>query len=272
MVIHTFAGDDWRSVADHFRRLGLIGPTGRLCGAIVGPAATEAERPSLRARSDHARRLWEEAVPLGGTLSERHCRRRSIDGPPSDALRHHPGVASAVYMDTGTRRPALLAAIRTAEGELCGVELTYLAPNGDRARLATPRKTIGGRPAGAAVRLDPAGPRMVVGEGVFTTLSAGRRFGRPAWALLSVRNLVRWRAPPGVEDVLVAADRGAVGECGARRLVAALRSAGLRAAAVAPPAPYADWNDAAVAGVLQGKGGRGGVGKADGWSEPPAQE
>jgi hypothetical protein len=268
VVINTFAGEDWRQVADHLRKLGLIGWSGRLLDGRALGDVPRADLPSARTRIACARRLWKEARAPSGTLSEVHCRRRGIEGPLSGTVRHHPAVAAAVYQDAGVRRPALVAAIRSAEGELCGVEVTYLAPNGDRARLATPRKTIGACPAGAAVRLDPCAPRMLVGEGVFTALSAGRRFGRPAWALLSVRNLSRWRPPVGVADVLVAGDRGAVGEAATEELVAALRRGGLTAAGRLPPAPFPDWNDVARAQRMEGEEGREGVGAADGWSGP----
>ncbi|WP_372784589.1 toprim domain-containing protein [Phenylobacterium sp.] len=272
VVINTFAGEDWRQVADQLRKLGLIGPSGRLLDGQSVAALPEIERPSPRVRVACARQLWEDSRPLSGTLSERHCGLRGADGTRSDALRHHVAVPAAVYRGAGIRRPALIAAIQTADGELCGVEVTYLAPNGERARMATPRKTVGACPAGAAVRLDPCGPRMLVGEGVFTTLSAGRRFRRPAWALLSVRNMVRWRPPLGVADVLVAGDRGAVGEAATEALVGELKRVGFGAFGRLPPAPFADWNDAVRGEGLEGEEGLGGVGAADGWSGSPKPE
>ena len=55
----------------------------------------------------------------------------------------------------GPTRPALLAGVLSADGELVGVEVTYLAPNGRRAEdLRLSRKTVGTAPAGCAVRLD----------------------------------------------------------------------------------------------------------------------
>ena len=268
VVINTFAGEDWRQVAHHLRKLGLIGPAGQLLDHRSAGAPAAVERPNPLARVGCARQLWDDARPLPGTLSERHCRGRGVVGALSAALRHHPAVPAAVYQAAGVRRPALVAAIRAVDGELCGVEVTYLAPNGERARMRTPRKTVGACPAGAAVRLDPCGPSLLVGEGVFTTLSAGRRFGRPAWALLSVRNLVRWRPPPGVADVLVAGDRGAVGEAAMDALVGELKSQGVSAAGRLPPTPFADWNDADQGGGLEGEEGREGAGVADGWSGP----
>ena len=66
--------------------------------------------------------------------------------------------------------------------------------------------------------LSPAAAEMVVGEGVFTTLSAIDRFRLPGWALMSANNLAAWTPPPEVRRVLIAADRGAVGEGAAARL------------------------------------------------------
>jgi hypothetical protein len=168
----------------------------------------------------------------------------------------------AAYRETGYRRAALLAGIRAPDGELTAVEITYLASNGRRAEdLRLSRKTIGVVPAGSAVRLDPAAARMLVGEGVATTLCASTRFGLPAWALLSTRNLRAWTPPAGVRAVLIAGDRGADGEAAAAHLRQRLASQGLRAWVALPPAGCGDWNDwaaqrraAADASAREGEG------------------
>ena len=263
VIVHCFAGDDWRDVLADLRARGLVDAAGGLTGGAGIPRPL-AEPPNRAASRAIALSLWAEAGPTAGTLSARHAQLRGVPRPLPDALRHHGGVSAAVYAGAGPRRPALLAAIRDAAGGLCGVEVTYLAPNGLRARLATPRKTVGGCPAGAAVRLGPAAPRLLVGEGVFTCLSAARVFRLPAWALLSTRNLRAWRAPEGVRAVLIAADRGADGERAARTLAGRLRAAGVAVEIRWPPAPHGDWNEAAggMAGAEDGEragpGGRGG--------------
>jgi len=269
VVVHCFAGDDWRRVLADLRDLGLVDADGRLVGA-AGAAGARSEPPARAARTRIARQLWSEARPLGGTLSARHLRLRGVGGLLPEDLRHHPGVTTAVYAGRGVRRPALLAAIRDPEGDLQGVEVTYLAPGGDRATVRTPRKTIGGCPAGSAVRLAPCGPHLLVGEGIFTCLSAARAFGLPAWALLSTRNLRSWRPPSAVGSVLIAADRGADGERSARILASALRGEGVDVALRWPPARFGDWNDAEAASREEEEG-RGRAGAADGWSGPPAR-
>lgn len=243
VIVHSFAGDDWRAVLDNLFERGLVDRDGRLIGAGVVSAASG---PSARARRAIAQGLWAEGRPVMRTLSETHLRRRGVMSA-SAALRHHPGVPAAVYAGRGLRRPALLAAIMAPTGELTGVEVTYLAPNGERARMSLARKTIGVRAPSAAVRLDPSAPRMLVGEGVATCLSAAARFGLPAWALLSTGNLRAWRPPRGVEFVVIAADRGRDGEQSALVLAAALRARGVRGAVRWPPAPFGDWNEAWVA-------------------------
>lgn len=267
VVVHCFAGDDWRDVLGDLVARGLVDDDGRVTAGTddrVPPAPNRSER--LRT----ARELWAAGRALPATLSECHLRLRGVPELPPD-LRHHHGVAAAVYAAEGPRRPALLAAIREpAQGALAGVEVTYLAASGERARLRLPRKTVGLCPTGAAVRLAPAAPEMLVGEGVFTCLSAARRFGLPAWALLSAQNLRGWRAPPGVRFVMIAADRGRVGEAAAEILASRLRGQRVAVAVRSPPAPFGDWNEAAVAGG-EGEEGLRRAGAEDGRSGPPAR-
>jgi phage/plasmid primase-like uncharacterized protein len=146
------------------------------------------------------------------------------------------------------KRPALLAAIRAADGAFCAIEITYLTPQGRRAQdLRLPRKTIGVAPGGCAIRLDAPEPEMLVGEGLFTTLSASERFGLPAWALMSARNLRAWSPPQGVRAVLIAADLGQAGEAAAEQLRARLATAGVAVSVALPPPPWGDWNDCLAA-------------------------
>src|SRR5581483_11481598 len=110
-----------------------------------------------------------------------------------------------------------------------------------------PRKTVGRRPAGSAVRLASPQPELLVGEGVFTALSAGRCFGLPAWALMSAANLAAWVPPEGTRRVVVAADRDRAGARAAWTLRRRLRRAGVRCGLRWPTAPHADWNEALLA-------------------------
>jgi hypothetical protein len=252
VVVHTFNGTDWRAVLADLRARGLVDAVGAPAGGggLGGDARGDPSRP---ARLAAARRLWREARAIDGTLSARHARLRGIARALPDALRHHPAAPLAVYTPCRHARPALVAAIIGPGGELQAVELTYLAANGGRAiGLRLPRKTVGLVPPGSAVRLDPPGVELLVGEGVFTTLSASALFGLPGWALTSTRNLRAWSPPDGVRRVLIAADRGRDGERSAEILRGRLARAGLTAAVRLPPPPHGDWNEAAQAGRVVG--------------------
>lgn len=248
VVAHSFAGDDWRAVLDDLRARGLIdgdhrpsNGASRVRGFPTMPAAS--------ARVAAAAALWSEARPIPGTAAERHLLARGVGRSVCAGLRFHPAAPQGVYRGRGPRRPALVAAIHDPNGRLAGVELTYLTWRGGLADLAIPRKTIGRRPPGAAVRLDPAGDELLVGEGVFTCLSASEALGLPAWALLAVGNLRAWSPPPGVRRVTIAADRGRAGLAGARVLAGRLRALGLGVQIRPPPRGHDDWNDWARAQV-----------------------
>ena len=248
VVVHTFGDGDWKAVLDFLRDQQLIDEANAPLDGPGRPVGARPARPiaSRLERRDAALRLWDAGRPISKTLSERHCRLRGVERPlpGPDILRHNSEAAVSAYRGQGYRRPALLAAIQDAAGAFTAVEVTYLAGNGGRASdLRLPRKTVGPAPGGCAVRLDPADAEMLVGEGVFTTLSATEWFGLPGWALLSTRNLRAWSPPEGVRSVLIAADRGKDGEASAGQLHGRLVQAGVAASIALPPAPWGDWNE-----------------------------
>jgi len=248
VVVHTFGDGDWKGVLDHLREHQLIDAANAPLG---GPGLPIGLRPGRevvppRERLEAALRLWDGARSIERTVSAQHCRLRGITRrlPGPEALRHCADTPVSIYRQGRQRRPALLAGIQDADGRYTAVEITYLAPNGQRALdLRLPRKTVGAAPGGCAVRLDPAAEEMLVGEGVFTTLSASAWFGLPGWALLSTRNLRVWSPPAGVRSVLIAADRGKDGEASAARLEARLIAGGVAASVALPPGPWGDWNE-----------------------------
>lgn len=259
VVIHTFGATDWREVRDDLRRRGLVDRCGRLLGGVTSPDVLVIDHPQRRAV---AGALWQDGIrPVRSGVVARHLTARGVTWRADlDDLLEHPRAPFSVYAPGRRNGRAMMAGIRAPSGDLTAVELTYLSPNGLAATgLRVPRKTVGQAPPGSAVRLCAAAARMLVGEGVVTTLSAMMRLDLPGWALLSAGNLSQWRAPDGVAAVVIAGDRGAAGERAATRLAKRLEGDGVEATLAFPPAPWGDWNEA-----LQGDqaGGREGNGRA----------
>lgn len=248
VIIHSFGSTPWTEVADALREKGLIDANNRLTGAGAAASGYHAERRNSVDRQDAASRIWELGRPAAGTLTERHARlrkiRRPLPGP--ETLRHVFAAPISAYTGKGRTKPALVVAIRDTSARLAGIEITYLDPNGRRAAgLRLSRKMIGSIPPGSAVRLDDPAPEMLVGEGLFTTLSATERFQLPGWALMSTALMRTWTPPPGVKRLLIAADHGPDGVRSATMLRERAIAAGVSADTVFPDNPEHDWNDAA---------------------------
>ena len=251
VVVSCFGAGDWKEALGHLRDLGLIDRDNRPTGSglpILGPLPLVV--PSHE-KTAAAKFIWEAGRDMSRTLAENHLRFRHITGdlPGAGVARFSQAVPLSAYRTEPwiATRPALLVAIRDSGDAFTGVEVTYLSPNGRRAdELRLPRKHIGRVPAGCAVRIDPVAAHMLVAEGFVTALSARARFGLPAWALLSTRNLRAWSVPPGVRSVLIAGDNGADGHRSASMLAERLEAEGLRTRLAFPDERYGDWNDAAA--------------------------
>lgn len=257
VIIHGFGAADWREMRDLLRASGFIDDAGRLTGA--GRAGPSAPKPDQRIRSETARRLWDGGIALtSADPASRHMRRRAVVGDlNASGLRYHPFAPISVYREGSRSRPALVARISDADDWLTAVELTYLEPNGRvAAGLALTRKTVGVVPPGAAVRLSPVAAEMLVGEGVVTTLSAIDRFQLPGWALMSANNLAVWTPPPEVRRLVIAADRGSVGQGAAWRLRRSLARTGINVRMLWPEPPFGDWNEVACAAREREERGR----------------
>ncbi len=248
VVIHGFGRSDWRTIRDQLHDRGFIDDAGRLTGGR--PAGPSIAKPDPRLRLQTASDLWAGCRRIDSDdAADRYlCLRAVQDFGDVMNLGFHPEAPVSVYRPRGRGRPAFVARVSDAEDRLTAVELTYLDRNGRLASgLRLMRKTVGRVPAGAAVRLAPVAEEMLVGEGVVTTLCAMDRFQLPGWALMAANNLAAWTPPEAVRRVLIAADRGAVGEGAAARLRRRLALVGLEVRILCPDPPFGDWNEVAVA-------------------------
>lgn len=204
-------------------------------------------RPAPRGSVEAARRLWAMARPVPHTLAARYLEKRGItDISDAPALRYlercwyRPDRDDAP--DTPEEWPALIAAVRSVDGELSGVQRTWLDPSGDgKAPIATPRRAIG-RLLGNGVWFGRPRTALAVGEGIETILSLRQPWpSMPMVAGLSANHLAALTLPPALERLYVAQDNDAAGGAALATLTARARGIG---ATVIPLRPVrGDFND-----------------------------
>jgi len=227
---------DFRDVADEARRfLSLPG------------AEPRRTRPATAGSAEAAGRLFAMGRPIGGTLAETYLRERRItDLGEASALRFHPRCwyRPDPGSPDGARDtwPALLASVTDGDGEMTGVQRTYLDPSGRmKAPVATPRRAMG-HLLGNAVRLGVVHDVMAAGEGIETVLSLRNTLPfLPLAAALSAGHLAALLFPPGLRRLYLIRDNDPAGHRAAEKLMARAQAAGIEALVLAPT--RGDWND-----------------------------
>jgi putative DNA primase/helicase len=191
--------------------------------------------------------IWESSAPLVGSPAEDYLRSRipilEIPGPllREDALR---------WCDRDPIRGAvgsMVALMTGPTGHPVGIHRTFL--NSDGKSVA--KGFLGGRGV-LGLYPEAAMPnRLLVGEGIETTISASLLFEVPAIAVLSAGALARFPVVPDVSELVVAADNDvpappatvgvgqrAMAQCRDRWL-----EAGRSVTTRVPKAPGTDFND-----------------------------
>jgi hypothetical protein len=149
----------------------------------------------------------------------------------------------------------MVAAVRTGGGRFIGAHVTYLRRDGSGKADVTPPRKMVGIVAGGHIPLI-AGSRLVVAEGIESTLSAWDAattlaetgHGLGAVAGLSAGGVAGLEWPPGTAALVIAPDRDAsgVGEHAAQALARRAHAAGLGVAFLRPPEGFGDWNALAI--------------------------
>ncbi len=177
--------------------------------------------PAASGSSEAARRLFRAGRPVPGTPAEAYLRARGITGRLDwPALRYHPSV---YYRETDHPPleiwPALLAAVTDIDGNITGIQRTWLDPRRpDKAPLADPRRALG-HLLGNGVRFGKAADIFATGEGVETMLAFKSVLpALPVVAGLSANHLAALCLPPPLLRLYVARDNDAAGLKAATRL------------------------------------------------------
>jgi putative DNA primase/helicase len=209
-LTYSHADDDWRECRDHVReRLGLprwepgderrrgVPPQRVEKWDLAATEAKAAEGPRAWTEDEisrilKARRIWEEALDPRGTLAEQYLREhRRLDLPDDLAgrvLRFHPACPwkneNTVNID---RIPALIVPFRSVDDDaVTGIHRIALKPF-----VAKPDRRMLGIVHRAAIKLDPIGEKLTIGEGVETCMASRELGYGPSWALLTLRRTAR---------------------------------------------------------------------------------
>ena len=212
------------------------GPSRSKPRAACSRIETQADRDAKRRRS---LQLWRQAKPIAGTLAERYLvehRGINLAALPDAAasLRFHPRCP----FGPGTQHPCLIALRRdVVTDDPVAIHRIGLTTDGQK----IDRRALG---SGGVVKLYPAGERLVVGEGIETTLAAATRISRwgsllqPAWSATSSVALGDLPPIPGVERLIILVDNDAngAGQAAALRCTDAWSRAGRSVVRLTPEA------------------------------------
>ena len=208
-------------------------------------ARREAEdRAALQRRINRARAIWAEGrAPEAGSPVRRYLALRGLGAAALDPAEVRSCAALAYFTpgEAGPLRigawPAMIWAVRESAGAMTGVHVTWLhehllwddrqqgGPRDAVALAAAKGKAVIHHPAtgerlkpkkmtgeawGCAIRLTPARPYMLIGEGVETTLTALLSFGGRddvgAWTGLSLGGMAALDLPEGARAVTFLGD------------------------------------------------------------------
>lgn len=194
-----------------------------------------------------ARRLFAASASIIGSPAAAYLRKRAITRLAGcDALRFHPRCyyrpSDDDPPDTRTAWQAIIAAVTDAQGIVTGVHRTWLdAGARDKAPIASPRRAMG-RLLGGGVRFGPAGPAMIVGEGIETILSLRMAAPRlPMIAGLSSAHLAAIAFPARLRRLYIARDDDPAGAAAVTSLSARAVDAGIEPVPLEPQ--LGDFND-----------------------------
>jgi putative DNA primase/helicase len=255
VLLTCFAGCDRRDVLLELKRQGLLGDDHHRFHARAGAAPRRTSTPTpLSDRRSKLDYLLSKLRPIEGTLVETYLRSRDLELPPGG---HHLRFLRAkpprftwpcmVGIITDFADASRILSLHFTRLRSDGLGKAPLPKSEQRSYLA------GFAKQGGVIRLcDDADVtrRIGVAEGIETSLSVTTAFCRdegrfePVWAALDAGNLGGLPHVPGIETLVIYADRGPAGEQNADKL--AQRWLGAECEVFISIAPVDDWNPAAV--------------------------
>jgi putative DNA primase/helicase len=192
------AGDGWKMVQET-HNIGFVAAM-----ELVAPIIGAVEIQEVREKKSNFTKEYARKIFQGGKRADRknpvgvYLRNRGLDTCPN-TLWYHPAM-----MDETTKRPAMVACITTAAGEVIALHRTFITVDGKKAEVKEVRKTspiMAGvkDKKGASIRLFPPAHEVIgVAEGIETALACYAIHGIPTWATVSADGMIKWEPPEGI--------------------------------------------------------------------------
>ncbi|WP_394648184.1 CHC2 zinc finger domain-containing protein [uncultured Sphingomonas sp.] len=215
---------------------------------LKGQLAPPAPRKDLRGV---ANRIVQQSSPIEGTPAETYLRRRGITMALPHTLRFarlappkQPDDNGVLVANGPGLLPCLVAIVSDPDGELVGIQRTYLTEDGQKA-ATTDRKVKYslGNVAGGAIQLGPPAANIVVTEGLEDGLSLAQVVGQTVWVAAGTKMLPQMVMPPIVRAVTIGRDADEAGERAALAAAEAFRGNGVDVRIVSPASGFKDFND-----------------------------
>lgn len=181
--------------------------------------------------------IWGEATSISGTPAEAYLRSRGITMVLPDTLRF----ARLRYPQEQGRRPALVAAVCAPNGDLTGIQRTFLTDGGTKADVPEVKLSLG-RVAGGAIQLGPPIASLIVTEGLEDGLTLAQALGRSVWVSAGTSMLPRMELAEITRAVVIGADGDQPGEHAATKAAHAFAAIGRKVRIMRPATGYKDFN------------------------------
>ena len=219
------------------------------------PAAPPVNEIDSARRREILNKVWCETLSMNAPAAEParlYLARRGLSVEAPATLRFHP---SLLYMDGDEVLgyfPGILAVVLGQNGAPVTIHRTYLTAEGAKAPVPSPKKLMAypedRKIIGGAIQLYPATRVLAVAEGLETSLAVMEGTGIPTWATVNATMLESFVPPPGVEQLIVFADKDRPsarhpkghGQEAAKRLVQRAWAQGIKATAIVPAGEIPD--------------------------------
>lgn len=207
-------------------------------------AQAEDRLEDLRKEQD-ARKFFDQSRPLAGTPGEVYLRARgiTIEAPPFVRFGMVPSWRNKETGEWGRNRPAIICGAQDGTDAVVGIQRIFFPSDNPELGKADCKLSLG-TIRGSALRLEPAGPTIIMAEGPEDGLSIMQEGpGLPVWVPFGTSMMPSVQLPPVVRKVIIAEQNNTAGRIAASKASIALSERDLEVAGARPNDQFDDWND-----------------------------